>query len=1420
MRGLAEHEATQRTIRGRRGSKPPWAESWSAVNAGLEQATAAAQQQQQFEAIEEENASSRASSPSKSPLMQAPAFLDQADAPLSRQPALAGTVGSGRHRSRAAAAAAAQHQQQQQQQQQQQPFQLRQQIRPLELPGGSQPRPTSPPLSQSQYNRLFAAGGSAAGEGAGPSAAAAGGAASGTPGGGRRMLFERGPGGGGGGFGAAAPSDPMTYFSTLDKDGVPNMGDVPVEEAPLQDWRIGAQRTGGAPPARYSPMPSQGTTPGGGGKRGLADKPGAAVKMGRRQAWLKFLAYEARRGWHGDAGRGARRVALPSLRVQPCPAPRLCSRLLAANSPAAPACWPLSPHYPQGSFQLCLEQVLGGAASERASAFLHEGCRELKGALGFEALLLPPLGGGPGGMFAAGAAETAIYWDDKEEGAVTAVECIEAVAVAPPPPPLPPAALKQHLSLQQPPPPAPKLARASGSSLASGLSRRAGPFIEARPARVVGCALLGEGRELFIAMYPSASRSGGVDDESFTHVHSDGSMHEVQPLLLDLDGGLNDTVTVELVDRRKGPLAQGTVQVAELHRLANQPDAMFDDGSSAPGFLRAVFPCLRKGARTNSMAWVKLVDDAGVTAGHAVLQSRMVAGMAGAGAAAAPSEGFLRPASMSSVPLIEELETMSVSQPEPVALAPPPPAPPPPAMATQMVVRVEGMVKQGATSAGFLHVTAVQVYDELLTSALRARGCGPGRLKLEGDWRWLLDEFAAAYGVRDYYCRLSFLRWVVRPENATVTFDCFSLLLEELGPLKAAQAASALSSGELGVLAQVCARVEELLRTTFENYFMLRRAGGGGETAESGMMDGALAVRSGIPAVLSPAVGLFALLRDPEGAGDQAWLLQAFTTAARKRYQGLLSAVELHRGAGEGRGARGGAPPDGRGAGYEDAPEAVAAYGRMKELVKAVVGELRCDAAIQRSGVLPPFVRLPEVTALSYVKDLIRHLGKVLAKYPPPAPSEPAVQLVEAVGRLQDHVMSHGYTAAAARISSRDIFSPFVLAWIGNSREGLHTTCRALEAGAPAAAAWKDMGMEGKQRVAPLVEEMLSATEHEMGRYARIIQYWPTYGQDLEKCVTGALRDTTLAVSRQCGLVQVKEGAAPSPDAGAGALQPYSAQQRGSRASPAGRGRAAWRWVQPHERAAAPAAFRGGNGAPAAGISPLQALLLNSLRRLLAASPQLEHLLLQWCSGPAAAQQSTATLGGAPSEAGSERIARDVPNLGAQFAQLVKELRSEYFAAITLCAERLSAELGRTPGLSVVLVLRTDGLLGSPQQITAKMTAVLEQLERLLQWLSATLDGRVFVALARGLWDLTAKDVLEYAEDLREGRGGEANAWRGRQNAHAGLALLDRFFKACLTASMGNDLQDKDLALPQHADRAHKLLADNMATVQMSYDVY
>ena len=48
-----------------------------------------------------------------------------------------------------------------------------------------------------------------------------------------------------------------------------------------------------------------------------------------------------------------------------------------------------------------------------------------------------------------------------------------------------------------------------------------------------------------------------------------------------------------------------------------------------------------------------------------------------------------------------------------------------------------------------------------------------------------------------------------------------------------------------------------------------------------------------------------------------------------------------------------------------------------------------------------------------------------------------------------------------------------------------------------------------------------------------------------------------------------------------------------------------------------------------------------------------------------------------------------------------------------------------------------------------QLVRIMEEVEKLLHWLSNVLDGRVFVALCRGLWDLTSKDVL-----VGGGRGG------------------------------------------------------------------
>lgn len=59
----------------------------------------------------------------------------------------------------------------------------------------------------------------------------------------------------------------------------------------------------------------------------------------------------------------------------------------------------------------------------------------------------------------------------------------------------------------------------------------------------------------------------------------------------------------------------------------------------------------------------------------------------------------------------------------------------------------------------------------------------------------------------------------------------------------------------------------------------------------------------------------------------------------------------------------------------------------------------------------------------------------------------------------------------------------------------------------------------GKSHIAPLVGEMLQRIQAEVARYERVISYWPSFGPSLEAAVCAALRTTTAAVSRQCGLI-------------------------------------------------------------------------------------------------------------------------------------------------------------------------------------------------------------------------------------------------------------------------------------------------------------
>ncbi|KAG7673441.1 hypothetical protein Ndes2526B_g03113 [Nannochloris sp. 'desiccata'] len=1307
-------------------------------------------------------------------------------------------------------------------------------------------------------------------------------------------------------------------------DAFPNMGDVTQSQeatssATSAGWQIPAVRS---TPTAFNPPPSSNPAPPPAAPAGYTAsiprvaaqnpifsappaaaaapfarplgsprKPGAAAKIGRREAWLKFMAYE-------------------------------------------------------GAVQICLDSLLHGAPSP-ATSFLINGCQGLKEALALGVLLLPSAGYEQGN-------ETSIYWDDREEGGGAVLERVTVQAQDRFTDPNPNSggggdggshyfsrknptfqedltgAQKQNEYKSKSPvrrhetPPAPaapttvatlgmsplrngkdvaqdhsvhgrSCSATSVGPLAATSTDSLIPIIEASIVRVVGCPMLAAGgggdgnnrsrsskscqRHLTVVMHP-AGAPAPKDARAWTSVLPNGAIEGSGVLRL-LPDAPRGTVLVELYDG-KCQVAAGTVQAAELQRCALQHDGLDEEAPMGAGFLRNLVPAFARRKDTlqqgsiSSMTWVRLVDSEGADAGHIVVSAKLVtnssaatsdssianpsssvattppplasapppstaaAAMLGVGAAVHTNQSFQQDAyskknrgEMRQKEYRDDDDSYQQQQQQ---------------LVTRIDIRGAGVGGRAHTAGGYLHVNSQHVYDILLESALAAAGCGPSNLELTGPWAWLVEQHAQRYGVRKQYATLAYLRWVVRSDNAAPTKACLGTLAAKLGPLLDERDSIALTSSELALLGHVVERVDQLITSCFEHYFALS------EDVLGGLSDGMLSVRTvgAPPKALAPAVELLKMTRGTEIGPDGgiSWLASRLRAAARKRFQALLAATEARRAPNDRR--RGGPELSHRtiggaaaGTNEIDDPSMAWSYNRVEELCSCVVSELRADESIAAAGVLPESISLPSITAVEFIRGTISYLQYVLQHSPPPSPSPAAVRLVESVGRLQSFLERHGFDDAAARLNSRDIFGGFVAEWVAGTATNLRRTLRALDrAGPPALSGWADLQTGVKTRVAPLVEGMLSEVEAEMRRYARIVAYWPAYGQDLEAALVSVLREATSAASGQCGLVQSKVEDVVTTPLGSKQTEPVFMHRStgsanggvngsGSKPTIEGKkfGRVAWRWIQVGSGGQG-SAFADAPTALRKGINPHQALLLNSLRRLLAVVPQLELALRGWCAGTGAGadpRQSTAAgmprgdnCGGNNNSKGEERLSRDAPDLGAHWAQLVKEIRTKYYACCTLTVESLAGELSRSSATSVIAVLRREALTSAPAAVTKCVRKVLEQTAPNLRWLAAALDGRVFVALARGLWDNAAKDVLRYAEDLTDGgtSGAAQGAWRARQGAGAALRALDAFYRAELAAAMGSDLLDRDLALPQHAQRAAALLADNTVEVNMSFDVY
>ncbi len=91
-------------------------------------------------------------------------------------------------------------------------------------------------------------------------------------------------------------------------------------------------------------------------------------------------------------------------------------------------------------------------------------------------------------------------------------------------------------------------------------------------------------------------------------------------------------------------------------------------------------------------------------------------------------------------------------------------------------------------------------------------------------------------------------------------------------------------------------------------------------------------------------------------------------------------------------------------------------------------------------------------------------------------------------------------------------------------------------------------------------------------------------------------------------------------------------------------------------------------------------------------------LVLGWFVGTAIEVRHGVVGAREPTGLGTERMpsGSDGPELGAQFAQLVKELRSEYAGAVTACAARIAQGVFGPSGRSILRILEQHGITGTP----------------------------------------------------------------------------------------------------------------------------
>ncbi|KAG9450790.1 hypothetical protein H6P81_010755 [Aristolochia fimbriata] len=392
-------------------------------------------------------------------------------------------------------------------------------------------------------------------------------------------------------------------------------------------------------------------------------------------------------------------------------------------------------------------------------------------------------------------------------------------------------------------------------------------------------------------------------------------------------------------------------------------------------------------------------------------------------------------------------------------------------------------------------VAETVAYDLVLEVAMKVQHFRQRHLLLHGQWKWLLTEFAAYYGVSDAYTKLRYLSYIM--DVATPTADCLILVYDLLSPiLLKGRSKSTLSHQENRILGEIEEQINHILAVVFENYKSLD------EFSTSGLMDVFRPATGTAAAALVPAIKLYTLLHDILSPEAQLKFCGYFQVAAKKRSRmHMMETDEYVTNSTEGT--------------AWDPITTATAYQKMRALCMNIRNEVFTDIEIHNQHLLPSFIDLPNIAASIYTVELCNRLRTFLVACPPTGPSPPVADLVIATADFQRDLASWniGGNKEGAKggvkggVDAKELFHLYIILWIQDKRLSLLECCKLDKV--------KWSGVRTQHSTTPFVDEMYDRLNDTLNEYEVIVCRWPEYTFVLENAVVDVEKAVVEALDKQ-----------------------------------------------------------------------------------------------------------------------------------------------------------------------------------------------------------------------------------------------------------------------------------------------------------------